>query len=87
LGALEILHLNFGMGSKKHGFFRVRGHRPRPLLGQDFNMAKGSLKDCFPYEIVPQSVDHAGGSDRSVLGRGSVYRIINSAGGERTLVR
>jgi len=37
LGAPEIVHLNFGMGSKKHGFFRVCGHRPRPLLGQNFN--------------------------------------------------
>jgi len=46
--------LNFGMGSKKHGFFRVCGHRPRPLLGQNFNMAKGVFKrvlarcSCFP---------------------------------------
>ena len=28
-GAPEILCLNFGMRSKKHGFFRVCGHRPR----------------------------------------------------------
>ena len=44
LGAPEIFHLNFGMGSKKHGFFRVCGHRPRTLLGQNFNMAKGVFK-------------------------------------------
>jgi len=41
LGAPEILHLNFGMGSKKHGFFTVCCHQPRPLLGQNFNMVKG----------------------------------------------
>jgi len=44
LGAPEIVHSNFGVGSKKHGFFRVCGHRPRPLLGQNFNMAKGFFK-------------------------------------------
>ena len=42
LGAPEIVRLN--LGSKKHGFFRVCGHRPRPLLGQNFNMAKGVFK-------------------------------------------
>jgi len=56
LGAPEIVHLNFGMGSKKHGFFRVCGHRPRLLLGQNFNMAKERLLSLFNYENILQVV-------------------------------
>jgi len=44
------------MGSKKHGFFSVRGHRPRPLLGQDFNMAKGVFKRLLSLWIYTQRV-------------------------------
>ena len=50
------------MGSKKHGFFRVCGHRPRPLLGQIFNMAKGVFKRLlslpgFPFENTFTAAD------------------------------
>jgi len=53
LGALEIIHLNFGMGSKKHGFFRVCGHRPRPLLGQNFKK-----KLLFPVAETVRGISH-----------------------------